>query len=179
MAFIRFIGWWSGGETVSLIIRRKSDGLYWTGAAWQAGFISVVTIEDAANLGSASMSAYYSGTEPDAPHVWVMKTVGGDIIAGDPTDDTASIKKNAALDNFEFLMIDAADNITPKTGLVVNGKRSLDGGAFAAVGGAIAEVSDGIYQFDALAADTNCDIGTWRFYSAGADDTFITFKTKP
>ena len=179
MAFIKYIGWWSPGETVTLTIRKKSDGWYWTGTAWQAGATTVATTEDTTILGSAITSAYYSGTSPDAPHVWVMKTAGGDIIAGDPTDDVIAIQKNKALDDFEFLMVSSVDHISPITGLTLNGQRSLDGAAFASVGGARAEVGNGIYKFDALAADTNCNIGTWRFYATGADDTFITFMTKP
>ena len=91
--------------------------------------------------------------------------------------DDLAIKKNATFSNFEFLMVLTSDHVTPATGLTVTGQRSIDGGAFAAVGGAIAEVSNGIYQFDALAADTNGDVITWRFLSATADDAFITFKT--
>ena len=91
--------------------------------------------------------------------------------------DELSIKKNAALPNFEFLMVLASDGLTPATGLTVTGERSIDGAAFASVTGTIAEVSNGIYQFDAVAADTNGDLITWRFLSATADDAFVTFKT--
>ena len=96
--------------------------------------------------------------------------------------DTATlpegIAKNVALPNFEFLMVDATDHFTPETGLTVAGNRSIDGGAFAGVTGAIAEVGNGIYQFDAAQADTNGDFITWRFSSAGAADTFVSFKTE-
>jgi hypothetical protein len=88
-----------------------------------------------------------------------------------------TVQKNAAFSNFEFLMVLTSDHATPATGLTVTGQRSIDGGAFASVSGAIAEVSNGIYQFDALAADTNGDLITWRFSSATADDVFVTFKT--
>ena len=91
--------------------------------------------------------------------------------------DDLAIKKNTAFSNFEFLMVLTSDHVTPATGLTVTGQRSIDGGAFASVSGTIAEVSNGIYQFDALAADTNGDVITWRFSSATADDTFVTFKT--
>jgi hypothetical protein len=91
--------------------------------------------------------------------------------------DDLAVKKNATFSNFEFLMVLTSDHVTPATGLTVTGERSIDGAAFAAVGGTIAEVSNGIYQFDALAADTNGDVITWRFSSATADDTFVTFKT--
>ena len=91
--------------------------------------------------------------------------------------DDLAVKKNATFSNFEFLMVLTSDHATPATGLTVTGQRSINGGAFAAVAGTIAEVSNGIYQFDALAADTNGDLITWRFSSATADDTFVTFKT--
>ena len=87
------------------------------------------------------------------------------------------IEKNAACPNIEFLMVDSTDFATPETGLTVSGQRSIDGGAFASVSGSIAEVSNGVYQFDALAADTNGDIITYRFYADGAADTFMTIKT--
>jgi hypothetical protein len=74
-------------------------------------------------------------------------------------------------------MVLTSDHVTPATGLTVTGQRSVDGGAFATVTGTIAEVSNGIYQFDAVAADTNGDFITWRFSSATADDTFVSFKT--
>jgi hypothetical protein len=91
--------------------------------------------------------------------------------------DDLAVKKNTTFSNFEFLMVLTSDGRTPATGLTVTGERSIDGGAFGAVTGTIAEVSNGIYQFDAVAADTNGDLITWRFSSATADDTFVTFKT--
>jgi len=94
-----------------------------------------------------------------------------------PNYDFGTVTKNATFSNFEFLMVLTSDHVTPATGLTVTGERSIDGGAFAGVTGTIAEVSNGIYQFDALAADTNGDVITWRFSSATADDTFVTIKT--
>lgn len=88
-----------------------------------------------------------------------------------------AITKNQPFNNFEFLMQLASDGRTPAVGLTVTGQRSIDGGAFTAVSGSISEVSNGIYQFDALAADTNGDVITWRFSAATADDTFVTFQT--
>lgn len=94
--------------------------------------------------------------------------------------DTASIgvTKNATFSNFEFLMVLSSDGQTPATGLTVTGQVSIDGGAFGSVSGAIAEVGNGIYQFDAAAADTNGDVITWRFSAATALDTFATIKTR-
>lgn len=89
----------------------------------------------------------------------------------------ATFQRNTAISNIEFLMIDSVDDISPKTGLTVTGQRSIDGGAFAAVSGTISEVGSGIYQFDALAADTNGGVITYKFSSTGANDTFITMHT--
>jgi len=88
------------------------------------------------------------------------------------------VTKNASFGNLEFLMVDATDHITPETGLTVTGQMSIDGGAFASVNGAIAEVSNGIYQVDLTADDTNGDVITYRFSAAGAADRFITIKTR-
>ena len=87
-------------------------------------------------------------------------------------------KKNEALSDIEFLMVDGTDFATPETGLTVSGTRSIDGGAFAAVSGTIAEVGNGIYQFDAAAADMNGSIITFRFTATGAAATFITLRTR-
>lgn len=83
---------------------------------------------------------------------------------------------NTAFANIEFLMVDDT-NQDPATGLTVSGTRSIDGGAFAAVSGIIAEVGNGLYQFDASAADMNGTIITFRFTAAAAEDTFVTIKT--
>lgn len=85
-------------------------------------------------------------------------------------------QKNVAFSNIEFEMYDST-NHNPSTGLTVTGERSIDGGAYAAVSGTIAEVSDGTYQFDAAAADVNGDMITFKMTASGADDTFIHVKT--
>jgi len=104
-------------------------------------------------------------------------------VAAVPTanENAAAIgpQQNQAFSDLEFLMVLSSDGQTPATGLTVTGERSLNGGAFAAVTGTIAEVSDGIYQIDASAADMNAAIVTLRFSSATALDTFITIKTTP
>lgn len=93
------------------------------------------------------------------------------------TIDNSSIKKNVAFPNFPFLMVLASDHVTPATGLTVTGQRKLDNGSFVNVNGVIREISNGIYEFDALSADTNGTTGIWRFSSATADDAFVTFNT--
>lgn len=88
------------------------------------------------------------------------------------------VQKNAALSNFPVVMVLSSDHVTPATGKTVTGQRSIDGGAFAAVTGTITEVSNGLYQFDAEAADTNGDIIVWRFSNADCDDTWVHIKTE-
>ncbi len=104
--------------------------------------------------------------------------IAADAIGGSELNDNTkgSIKKNAALSNFTFLMVSDLNGV-PKTGLTVTGTRSIDAAAFGAVSGAIAEVGNGIYQFDAAAGDTNGDFVTWRFVATDADDVFVSFKT--
>jgi len=87
------------------------------------------------------------------------------------------IAKNEVFSNFEFLMVLSSDDKSPAPGLTVTGQRSVDGGSFIAVSGTITEVSNGLYKFDGLAADTNGDVITWRFSSATANDRWVTFKT--
>lgn len=89
----------------------------------------------------------------------------------------ATVTKNAAFSDFEFVMKLTSDHYTAATSKTVTGERSIDGGAFASVSGTIAEVSAGVYQFDALAADTNGDSICWKFSATDCDDTIVTFKT--
>lgn len=91
--------------------------------------------------------------------------------------------QNAAFNNIEFLFISSVDHVTPvtgATGLAVT--RSIDGAAFGAGTGTLAEVGNGIYQYDASAADMNGGIITFRFTASGGtpaapDDRFLTIVT--
>lgn len=91
--------------------------------------------------------------------------------------------QNAAFNNIMFLFVAASDHVTPVTGATSTAvTRSIDGAAFAAGTGTLAEVSNGIYQYDASAADMNGGIITFRFTASGGtpgapDDRFITIVT--
>ena len=87
------------------------------------------------------------------------------------------IQKNQAYANFEFLMVDETDYVTPETGKTVTGQRSIDGGAFTAVTGTIAEVGIGIYQIDLATADTNGDVITYAFSATGCAVRYVTITT--
>lgn len=92
--------------------------------------------------------------------------------------------QNAAFNNLEFLFVAASDHATPVTGaggMAVT--RSIDGGSFGAgTGTGPAEVGNGIYQYDASAADMNGGIITFRFTATSGtpgapDDRFVTIVT--
>ena len=109
----------------------------------------------------------------------------GTPIGADISADIAAVKadtiipaKNVAFPNISVLMVDDTDHVTPKTGLSVTGQRSIDGAAFGNVTGSIAEISNGIYQFDATQADMNGDVITFKFSGTDADDTFLTIVTR-
>lgn len=91
--------------------------------------------------------------------------------------------QNAAFSNIEFLFVAASDHVTPVTGATGTAvTRSIDGGAFGSGTGTLAEVGNGIYQYDASAADMNGGIITFRFTASGGtpgapDDRFLTIVT--
>lgn len=89
-------------------------------------------------------------------------------------------KKNVALSNFPFQMIDSADSKTPKTGLTVSGSISKNGGAFAALTNDVSEISNGFYKVNLTATELNANTVVIRFTASGANDTaFILFPTNP
>lgn len=91
--------------------------------------------------------------------------------------------QNVALSNIEFLFVSSGDHVTPVVGAgTLAATRSIDGAAFGAGTGTIAEVGNGIYQYDASAADMNGGIITFRFTAASGtpaapDDSFLTIFT--
>jgi hypothetical protein len=87
------------------------------------------------------------------------------------------IKKNTALSNFEFFMVDSTDHVTGKTGLTVTAERSIDGAAFGACANAVSEVSAGIYKINLATTDLNGDVITLKFTATGADARLVTIKT--
>lgn len=176
-----------GGDLAAILIDVTGIGGSAMRGTDSAALASVCTEARLVELAAANLptdiDAILADTGTDGVAI-APSAIGSGSFAAGAIDSAAvgagvvgAIDKNVAFSNFEFLMVDSTDHVTPKTGLTVTGTRSIDGGAFAAVSGAIAEVADGIYQFDALAADTNGDLITWRFISAGADDFFVTFGT--
>jgi len=125
-------------------------------------------------------TATMRGTDSAALASVLGTPVGADISADIAAvkADTVIPEKNAAFSNIYVLMVDDTDHVTPKTGLTLTVQRSLDGAAFGAATGSAAEISNGMYQFDATAADMNADTITFRFSGTDADDTFLTIVTR-
>lgn len=164
-------GWYpvtfSTGDTDtlgSLVIKSQDPSVHL--AVWHEFMVLPADVYDALVLGTDELD---------------VNVIQADGTSGAVNAIAAGIgpQKNQAFSDLEFLMVLSSDGQTPATGLTVTGERSIDGGAFASVSGSIAEVSDGMYQFDADAADMNGATVTFRFSSATALDTFITIKTTP
>lgn len=100
-----------------------------------------------------------------------------DAIKAKTDNQPAGIPKNVALSNFEFLMIDSSDHITPKTGLTVAGTISKDGGAFGALTNSVSEIANGVYKVNITQTEMNADVITLKFTATGADQRTITIKT--
>jgi hypothetical protein len=133
----------------------------------------------------AITSAAYTAGAIDAAAI-ATDAIDADALAADAVTeirDAILPVQNTALSNIEFLFVAASDHVTPVTGASGTGvTRSIDGGAFGAGTGTLAEVGNGIYQYDASAADMNGGIITFRFTGTGGtpgapDDAFLTIVT--
>jgi hypothetical protein len=98
--------------------------------------------------------------------------------AGDLFSSGVRIKKNTALSNFSFVMVDSSDHLTPKTGLTVTAQRSIDGAAFGSCTNSPTELSNGVYLINLSAGDLNGNVITFRFSSTGADTRLLTLITQ-
>ncbi len=112
--------------------------------------------------------------------------IGAAELASDAVDkirDGILPTQNAAFNNIPFLFVAASDHVTPVTGATGTAvTRSIDGGSFGAGTGALAEIANGMYQYDASAADMNGGIIIFRFTATGGtpgapDDTFVPIVT--
>lgn len=168
----------NGGRLDLLIdgIKAKTDNLPASPAA-VSDLITQAGVRTAVGLASANLDtqlsaiAGYIDTE-----VAAIKTKTDNLPAS-PAGQVA-IKKNTALPNFTFSMVDSSDHVTPKTGLTITAQRKIDSGALASCANAASEVSGGLYVIDLDAADLNGDIITLKFSASGADTTYIRIRTQ-
>lgn len=95
------------------------------------------------------------------------------------TDNLPSgIKRNTALNDFEFFMAQLANGYTGITGIAITATRSIDGGAFAACANVASEVGLGVYKINFAASDLNGGVITFKFSGTGARDRIITIVTQ-
>lgn len=87
------------------------------------------------------------------------------------------VKRNTALANFPFFMVDESDHVSGVTGLTITAERSLDGGVFEACTNSPTEISSGFYKLDLAAADLDALTVILKFTATGADATAIELKT--
>jgi len=88
------------------------------------------------------------------------------------------IPKNVALPNFTFPMWDASNPEVVKSGLTVTGTIRKDGGAFAAIAGAISEIAaTGMYTVNLAQAEMNADLIELKFVAVGGSDQPVLIKT--
>ncbi len=157
---------------------RTTDSLQEIRDRGDAAWITATSV--AVSAGGITTGSFAAGAI-DAAAI-ATDAVDADALATDAVNEIAAAigpQQNQAFSDLTFLMVDETDGKTPETGLSPTGERSINGAAFVAVSGTIAEVSDGIYQFDALAADMNGAMVIFRFSATGALDTFVTIKTTP
>lgn len=89
----------------------------------------------------------------------------------------AGLKKNEAVSNFNFVLVDSSD--TPVTGATVTATRSIDGGAFSSCTNSASEIGNGVYKINLSASDLNGDVITLSFTATGAKTRLITIFTEP
>lgn len=151
--------------------------------------LDIITGADGVNLLS-STQASVDAIEADTNELQTDDVPGliaalNDITAADvwtasgrALSDPAGFKKNTAVNNFTFLMIDSTDHVTPITGETVTAERSIDGAAFGACTNSVSEISDGMYKIDFSAADMNGDIVAFKFTATNSDPRYITIATE-
>lgn len=89
-----------------------------------------------------------------------------------------SIRKNTAIPDFKFIMLDAVTG-NPTAEASVTASRKLDDDAtWSSMVGTKLNNGDGAYSIDINAVDTDCGAGVWKFTAPGAKTTFITFVTE-
>lgn len=156
-------------------------------AAVQADTDNIQTRLPAALVGGA-MDSDVSGMQANVVTAAAIATdaIDADALAADAVDeirDGLLPTQNATFNNIPVLFVSSSDHVTPVTGATGTAvTRSIDGAAFAAGTGTFAEVANGMYQYDASAADMNGGVIVFRFTATGGtpaapDDTFVPIVT--
>lgn len=183
------------GKTVYFQLR-SATGTIWNGSGFEAYLTANIATYKIAATEQGTASGYYTATMPGvaagvynavakvqaggAPAESDLTVANGTIEwSGSAMGFPSNVKKNQALNNFEFLMTDST-NHSPATGKTVTVTRSIDGGAFGAgTLSAVTEVANGMYSVNFGAGDLNGNVITLRATATGADDTFERIVTQP
>jgi hypothetical protein len=89
----------------------------------------------------------------------------------------SGITRGDALAKFPFMMVLAADHLTPATGKTITATVSKDGGAFNACSNSPVEISGGFYYIDLTAAEMTAKTVALKFTEAACDQRSITLVT--
>jgi len=160
----------SGGNVAA--IKAKTDNLAFTTANKvdsRVDYVGATSVSGPNDL-KADVSNLDAAVSTRAPES------GGNVAAIKAKTDNlpSGIAKNVALNNFEFVMVDSTDHVTPKTGLTVTCQISLDGGAYQDSTNSAVEVGAGTYKIDFTQAERNATVGSYKFSASGADTRIIT-----
>lgn len=182
-----------GSVTSGVTVTTNSDKTGYTlssagvQAIWDALTSALSTVGSVGKLIVDNVNATISSVKTDTAAILLDTGTDGVVIPQAQADKVWStttrtltsigIKKNTALANFEFMLVDSTDHVTPKTGVTVTATRSIDGAAFGACANAVTELSNGIYKISLAATDLNGDVITLRFTGTAADDRLLTIIT--
>lgn len=189
------------GLTFNVVIVNDSGQFWNTNSSSFESFNSAHWSQYAVNLPEVAGTGIYRTTYPSGIALGTVTTefiyqqssgsptlpsqAGGDVPSGSINSQGQLILKqqlliqnDAALSNFEFLMVSSTDHITPATGLTVAAQRSINGGAFASCANSVSEIGSGIYAINLAASDLNGTVITLKFTATGADATYCTIVTQ-
>jgi hypothetical protein len=162
----------TGKAGLTLTVTSSKDG-----AAFAS--ISPTVTERGSGWYNVALTSSHTDTLGDlALHITSTGADPTDVLISVISNLPAGIKRNTALSNFMFLMVDSTDHVSGKTGLTVTAQRSLDGASFAACANSVSEVGNGLYRINLVAGDLDADIITLRFTATGADPRVITVITE-
>lgn len=167
-------------------MRGNDDAATATALATHDGKLDTVdTVVDSIKVDTAAILVDTNETQGKLPTNNIM----GSSVKTDKDDEIDTIKaktdalpngikKNTALNNFSFFMVDSTDHITGKTGLTITAERSIDGAAYTAAANSTTEIGVGTYKINLATTDLNGDVITLKLSASGADTRIITIITQ-
>ena len=166
------LGTWSSGGFI-VVDGTNMPGVYELGIpnlALASGKSVVVYLQGATNMAPLVLEIELTAVNnQDAVRYGLSSLPNG------PTE----VKKNQALNNFQFLMVSSADHITPVSGATITATRSIDGAAFGSCANAASSLSSGIYNINLATSDLNGTVITLLFTATSCDPRYITVVTQP